>query len=38
MGRFRIQILKNNEWETIFTIEKNTELTDIIYGLDIIKP
>ena len=40
MGRFRIQILKNNAWETIYTIEKNTELTElstdwILLNLDI---
>ena len=29
MGRFRIQILKNNSWETIYTIEKNTELSEL---------
>ena len=25
MGRFRIQLLRNGNWETKFTIEKNTE-------------
>ena len=40
MGRFRIQILKNNAWETIYTIEKNTELTElstdwVLLNLDI---
>ena len=40
MGRFRIQILKDNAWETIYTIEKNTELsklsTDwVLLNLDI---
>ena len=29
MGRFRIQILKNNAWETIYTIEKNTEFSKL---------
>ena len=30
MGRLRIQILKNNAWETTFyTIEKNTEFSEL---------
>ena len=40
MGRFRIQILKNNAWETIYTIEKNTDFTElstdwVLLNLDI---
>ena len=39
MGRFQIQILKNNAWETIFTINAENEefSTETINWLDVIK-
>ena len=27
MGRFRIQVLRNNAWETVYTINKNEEFS-----------
>ena len=36
MGRFRIQILKNIAWETIYTIEKKTELTELSTDWDLL--
>ena len=37
MGRFRIQILKDIAWETIYTIEKNTELSKLSTEWTVIK-
>ena len=36
MGRLKIQILKNNSWETIFTIEKNTDFTTLSTDLTLL--
>ena len=34
MGRFRIQVLRNNAWETVYTINKNEEFSLIqLHGL-----
>ena len=41
MGRFRIQVLRNNAWETVYTINKNEEFsvdstTWTLLNLDIL--
>ena len=37
MGRFRIQILKNNSWETMFTIAQNEGFSESCYRMGIFK-
>ena len=40
MGRFRVQLLRNGDWEDFYTIEKNTNFTElstdwVLLNLDI---
>ena len=42
MGRFRIQLLRNGVWEEFYTIEKNTNFSELstdwtLLNLDITK-
>ena len=42
MGRFRIQLLRNGVWEDFYTIEKNTNFSELstdwtLLNLDITK-